>query len=138
MTDTPPAAYDEVAGAYSLALDPEGAGLVDPLLTGLVGEVAGLTVLSLACGQGQDARLLAKLGATVTGVDASEEMLRHARRHETAWPRRITYVHGDAQTLAALDDRSFDGVVAHMALMDIPDLSATLASVARVLRPGGW
>jgi SAM-dependent methyltransferase len=44
-------------------------------------------VLSLACGQGQDARLLAGLGATVTGIDISEEMLRHARRHEAAAPR---------------------------------------------------
>jgi hypothetical protein len=33
-------AYDEVADAYSLALDPEGAGLVDPVLTALIGDVA--------------------------------------------------------------------------------------------------
>jgi SAM-dependent methyltransferase len=32
----------------------------------------------------------------------------------------------------------FDGVVCHMALMDIPDLAPTLRSVARILRPGGW
>jgi ubiquinone/menaquinone biosynthesis C-methylase UbiE len=134
----PPAAYDEVADAYSRALDPDGAGLVDPVLTELVGEVAGREVLSLACGQGQDARLLARLGATVTGLDTSEEMLRHARRHEADTPRGIAYVHGDAQDPTALADASFDGVVCHMALMDIPDLAAAIASVARVLRQGGW
>ncbi len=139
MSDTnPPAAYDEVADAYSRALDPEGAGLVDPVLTELVGDVAGREVLSLACGQGQDARLLAQLGATVTGVDLSEEMLRHAQRHEARERRGIAYVRGNAQELAAFADRSFDGVVCHMALMDIPDLAAATASVARVLRPSGW
>jgi len=131
-------AYDDVAAAYGRALDPEGTGLVDAVLTELLGEVRGHDVLSLACGQGQDARLLAGLGATVTGVDVSEEMLRRAREHEKADPRGIAYVHDDAQALAQLDSASFDGVVCHMALMDIPDLAPTIGSVARVLRDGGW
>jgi ubiquinone/menaquinone biosynthesis C-methylase UbiE len=136
MADSP--AYDGVADAYSRALDPEGLGLVDPILTKLVGDVAGREVLSLACGQGQDARMLAQLGATVTGIDVSEEMLRYACRHEADDQRGITYMRGDAQDLALFANRSFDGVVCHMALMDIPDLAATIAAVARVLRPGGW
>ena len=134
--DTP--AYDEVAAAYSRARDPDGTGLVDPVLSELIGEVAGRDVLSLACGQGQDARLLARLGATVTAIDISDEMLRHARRHEAADPRGITYVQGDVQDLAPFAAARFDGVVCHMALMDIPDLAATIRSVARVLRDGGW
>lgn len=138
MADRPPASYDEVADAYSRALDPDGTGLVDPVLTELVGDVAGLSVLSLACGQGQDARLLASLGAIVTGIDVSQEMLSHARRHEATGPHRIDYLQGDAHDLAALADRSFDGVVCHMALMDIPDVGAGTRSVARVLREGGW
>jgi ubiquinone/menaquinone biosynthesis C-methylase UbiE len=131
-------AYDDVADAYSRSLDPDGAGLVDSVLTGLIGEVAGQEVLSLACGQGQDARLLARLGANVTGVDVAEEMLRHAREHEAAEPRGVTYVNGDARDLAEFGSASFDGVVCHMALMDIPDLAPTIGSVARVLRDHGW
>jgi ubiquinone/menaquinone biosynthesis C-methylase UbiE len=129
------AAYDEVADAYSRALDPDGS---DPTLTELVGGVAGRDVLALACGQGRDARLLARLGATVTGVDASEEMLRHARRLEADDACGIEFVQGDAQDLAAFADSSFDGVVCHMALMDIPGLAPTIASVSRVLRESGW
>ena len=131
-------AYDEVADAYSRTLDPAGEGLVDPVLTELIGGVAGQDALSLACGQGQDARLLARLGATVTGIDISEEMLRHARGHEAADPRGITYVQGDVHDLAPFEDASFDGVVCHMALMDVPDLAATIRAVARVLRGPGW
>jgi len=138
MSDSDQAAYDEVADAYSRVLDPDGVGLIDPVLTELVGDITGRYVLSLACGQGQDARLLASLGATVTGVDVSTEMLRYAGRHEAANPRGIAYVQGDAQDLAAFGDRSFDGVMCHMALMDIPALAPTIGSVARVLRDGGW
>jgi ubiquinone/menaquinone biosynthesis C-methylase UbiE len=131
-------AYDDVAEAYSRRLDPDGSGLADPVLTELLGDVAGRDVLSLACGQGQDARLLARLGAAVTGVDVSEEMLRHARAREEAEPRGITYVQGDAQDLASFPDASFDGVVCHMALMDVPELAPAIRSVARVLEPRGW
>ena len=128
------AAYDEVAEAYSRALDPDGD---DPVLTELVGRVAGEHVLALACGQGRDARLPAGLGTKVTGVDVSEEMLRFARGLEAEDPRGIELVQGDAQQLS-FADASFDGVVCHMALMDIPGLAPTIASVARVLRRDGW
>jgi ubiquinone/menaquinone biosynthesis C-methylase UbiE len=131
-------AYDDVAEAYGYALDPEGAGLVDPVLADLIGQVAEQEVLSLACGQGQDARLLAGLGATVTGVDVSEGMLSRARNHEAADPRGIAYVQGDARDLAPFADASFDGVVCHMALMDMPELPPAIRSVARALRAGGW
>ena len=138
MADAARAAYDEVAEEYSRALDSEGLGLVDPVLAELIGEVARQEVLSLACGQGQDARLLARLGAKVTGVDVSSEMLRYACEHEAADPRGIVYVQGDAQDLGAFPKGSFDGVVCHMALMDIPHLAAAVQSVARVLREQGW
>ena len=44
----------------------------------------------------------------------------------------------DAQTLAGFGDASFAGATCQLGLMDIPDLDATLAAVARVLQPGGW
>jgi ubiquinone/menaquinone biosynthesis C-methylase UbiE len=138
MADKSLAEYDEVAEAYNRTHDVDGNALVDPALTELTGAVAGLEVLSLACGQGQDARLLAHLGATVTGLDVSPEMLRYARKHEAVEPHGIRYVEGDARQLEEFQDQSFDGVLCHMALMDIPDLEPTIGSVARVLRNGGW
>lgn len=137
MTDSP-TAYDQVAEAYRRVLDPEGRGLSDRALTRLLGDIADHVVLSLACGQGQDARLLASLGARVTGIDISTQMLHHATEQEASNPRGIVYVEGNAEDLEPLHDETFDGVLCHMALMDIPDLASTIRAVARVLQPEGW
>jgi ubiquinone/menaquinone biosynthesis C-methylase UbiE len=103
----------------------------------LAGEVRGLEVLDVGCGQGIAARALARAGARVTGTDATPEMLDAARAHEAGEPLGITYVLADAQRLDGLADAAFDVVTCQLALMDIPDLDATLAAVARVLRAGG-
>ncbi|TCN41891.1 methyltransferase family protein [Kribbella orskensis] len=130
--------YEQLADEYHGTVDPEGAGLEDPTFDGLVGDVRGQRVAAVACGQGRDARRLADLGAEVVGIDASESLLAHARRFEQETPRGIEYVHGDAHDLRRLPDASFDGVVCHMALMDIPELEPALRSIARILVPGGW
>jgi ubiquinone/menaquinone biosynthesis C-methylase UbiE len=104
----------------------------------LAGNVGGAVVLDLACGQGMAARALASAGAaSVTGVDASPEMVALAEGYEASRPLGIRYVADDAQTLASLEDGSFDLVTCQLGLMDIPDLAAVLAAVARVLRDGG-
>ncbi|MFC0627091.1 class I SAM-dependent methyltransferase [Kribbella deserti] len=129
--------YDEVAAEYDEWVG-GGSPLADPVFAELVGRVDGQEVCSVACGQGREARYLASQGATVTGVDLSENFITLARRHEEAEPLGISYQQGDAHTLEGLADESFDGVVCFMALMDIPDLDAALRSIARILRPGGW
>jgi ubiquinone/menaquinone biosynthesis C-methylase UbiE len=131
-------AYEELADVYHATVDPDGAGLDDPIFDALVGDVRGQRVAAVACGQGRDARRLADLGAEVVGIDASESLLIHARRLEQQTPRGIEYVHGDAQDLRRFPDASFDAVVCHMALMDIPELEPTVRSIARILAPGGW
>ena len=125
--------YDEWVGPHSMRED-----AYFPAVEALMGEVAGQRICDLACGQGRVARHLADLGAAVVGVDPSARLLAIARRHEEVEPRGIEYCHDDAERLDGLADASFDGVVCHMSLMDIPELAPTLRSVARVLRPGGW
>ena len=59
-----------------------------------VGDVTGKGVLDLACGTGHYARLLKARGAAnVHGVDNSEELLKEARRHESA--DGVTYYRHD-------------------------------------------
>ncbi len=125
--------YDDWLGAGTMGEDP-----FFPAIEALMGEVAGCRICDLACGQGRVARHLADRGARVVGIDLSANLLAIARGHEAAKPRGITYLQGDARSLDGVADGSFDGVVCFMALMDNADLTPTLDSVARVLRPGGW
>ena len=134
--------YDEIAGWYDEAvrsgpLAPFHEWSI-PIVLDLAGEVRGRRVCDLACGQGIVSRRLADGGAEVIGVDVSAGMLDFARGYEEDDPRGVTYLRGDAQRLDGVADETFDGVVCNMALMDIPDLSATLRTVSRILRPGGW
>ena len=124
--------YDATVRSGSLAGD-----LVLPHLFDLGGDVRDRSICDLACGQGRVARALAQRGAIMVGVDLSAELIAIARRDETAEPLGITYLIDDAQQLALVDDAQFDGVVCNLALMDIPDLPATVHAVRRVLRAGG-
>lgn len=134
--------YDEIAGWYDEAIRNGPLALFSDfairVVLDLVGEAQGRRVCDLACGQGTLTRRLAEGGAAVVGIDVSGGMLDIARRYEQEEPRRVTYLRGDAQELGEVEDAAFDGVVCNLALMDIPDLEATLRTVARVLRPGGW
>ena len=133
-------AYDEIADWYDgwVGEDP---AQDDPLFHGvetLMGDVAGRRVCDLACGQGRVARRLAELGAMVVGIDLSARLLEIARRREARRPGGTAYIRADAGRLEGIVNSAFDGVLCHMALMDIPDLAPTLHSAARILRPGGW
>jgi ubiquinone/menaquinone biosynthesis C-methylase UbiE len=136
------ASYDAIAEWYDVWVGHDsilsGTDPFFPSVKPLMGSVGGLRICDVACGQGRAARYLAAQGAQVVGVDLSEKMLAIARRFEDVTPRGIEYHQDDAHQLGSLEDASFDGVLCFQALMDIPDLPATLRSVQRILRPGGW
>ncbi len=125
--------YDQWIGTHSMREDPFFSEV-----EALIGEVAGERICDLACGQGRVARHLADRGARVVGIDLSANLLAIARHHEETNPRGIEYVQADAQYLDEQVLGPFDGVVCFLALMDISNLTPTLHSVARILRPGGW
>lgn len=104
----------------------------------LVPSPEGLRIIDVACGQGIAARMLAAAGATVTAIDYSDAMIANALRHATPSGTTIDYHVDDGQTLATQPSDVFDGATCQLGLMDIPDLDATLTSIARVLQPGGW
>lgn len=135
------ATYDDIADWYDEALRSGPLGRFQDLaisrVLDLAGEVDGRRICDLACGQGILSRRLAGLGAVVIGVDISEGMLDLARRYERDEPRGVDYVCGDARSLPEFPEEAFDGLVCNLALMDIPDLDATLRTISRVLRPGG-
>jgi 2-polyprenyl-3-methyl-5-hydroxy-6-metoxy-1,4-benzoquinol methylase len=101
-------------------------------------DVSGLQVLDMACGQGELSRHLASEGAQVTAVDLSPRMLAEATRLEADQPLGIRHLVGDVTSTDWWDGGRFDVAVCNMAMMDIDDLDAAMATVVSVLKPGGW
>lgn len=131
--------YDAIAEWYAANVQEGGAGAwAFPSLLALLGEIRGQQICDLGCGEGRIARLLAQCNAQVVGVDRSAALINTAQRLEAAHPLGIHYQEDDAQSLTTIPDATFDGVVCGLALMDIPDLEATLRAVWRVLKPSGW
>jgi SAM-dependent methyltransferase len=101
----------------------------------------GDRVLEVGCGPGHlSIRLVRERGLDVTGVDLDPQMIDIARSNassagsgETVAP---TFVVGDAADLPFADE-SFDLVVSTLSMHHWSDLTAGLAEIGRVLRPGG-
>ena len=87
----------------------------------------GLNVLDIGCGGGLLAEPLARLGAGVTGVDASAEAVAAARAHAGTGGLDIDYHAGRAEELAG---RTFDIIVASEVIEHVADRGAFLEMVA--------
>ncbi|HEY7171534.1 MAG TPA: class I SAM-dependent methyltransferase [Vicinamibacterales bacterium] len=105
-------------------------------------------VLELGCGTGRISLPLARDGVSLVGIDRSSGMLERARRRAGALTkthggrsgRRLRLVRGDIRALP-FGAGEFRMVLAPygilQSLLRDRDLTSTLASVARVLAPGG-
>lgn len=101
-------------------------------------ETPDATVLDVACGPGNVTRALAgglRGDGLVVGVDASATMLGRAVA-DTPPGTGVAYVRCDATDLP-FHAGAFDAVCCYGALYLFADPWAALASMARVLRPGG-
>jgi ubiquinone/menaquinone biosynthesis C-methylase UbiE len=111
--------------------------LNNPATFKLIGDVRGLFVLDLACGEGYNTRILARKGAKVVGVDFSETLIELAKQEESKETFGITYYVLDAAELKTLPNNHFDLVTCFMSLQDIEDYKEAISEVARVLRNHG-
>lgn len=105
------------------------------LILRTLGRIEGKKVLDLASGTGEISRQLLDLGADVTGVDFSEEMMNRARaKHEGRTWRGVL---DDAEILASQPDASFDAIMTRHLIWTLPDPDGAFRSWYRVLKPGG-
>lgn len=98
----------------------------------------GAEVLDAPCGHGRISNLLAQDGYAVTGLDASELFLEHARADAETRGVNVTYVTGDLRDLPYEDD--FDALVnwfSSFGYWDDATNRQVLAGFHRALRPGG-
>jgi 2-polyprenyl-6-hydroxyphenyl methylase/3-demethylubiquinone-9 3-methyltransferase len=96
----------------------------------------GLRLLDVGCGGGLLTEPMARLGATMVGVDATQEGIQAARLHAEEADLAIDYRHGTAEALLAAGER-FDAILAMEIVEHVADLPSFVATCAGLLVPGG-
>jgi demethylmenaquinone methyltransferase/2-methoxy-6-polyprenyl-1,4-benzoquinol methylase len=131
-----PRRYDLLSALLSFGQDPRWRRA----MVAAVGASAGDRVLDVATGTGMVAReLVRRYGCQVVGLDQSAEMLAGARERVAREPElagRIDLVRGEAESLPFANGE-FDHLTFTYLLRYVDDPAATLAELARVVRPGG-
>ena len=111
--------------------------VVYPNLLRVIGEVKGLHVLDLACGQGQFSQLLASNDAYVTGVDIGKELITIAEKNNLDHKFKLHYFTSPSHDLYMVKDKTQDIVLCVLALQNIEQLQDTCKEVSRVLKDTG-
>ncbi|MFV3129900.1 bifunctional 2-polyprenyl-6-hydroxyphenol methylase/3-demethylubiquinol 3-O-methyltransferase UbiG [Niveispirillum sp. KHB5.9] len=96
----------------------------------------GLRIIDVGCGGGLLAEPLARLGASVTGIDAAEKNVKTAAAHAAEAGVDVDYRAATAEDLAAAGER-FDVVLAMEIVEHVADVDLFVAAVAALAKPGG-
>ena len=107
----------------------------------LLGELEGKSLVHLQCNSGGDSISLARSGATVTGVDLSDEAVSSARDLADKTGIRVTFERADVYDWlqeATREGRLFDVAFASYGVICwLPDLRSWARGIAGILNPGG-
>src|SRR5579871_4564556 len=101
------AAWSAAASAHADDFGEEGDEprrlLLNPAIFEMLGDVRGHRILDAGCGQGYLARMLARRGARVTGVEPAAGWYAIATERERAEPLGITYLQADLSAFSVAD-----------------------------------
>jgi 2-polyprenyl-3-methyl-5-hydroxy-6-metoxy-1,4-benzoquinol methylase len=110
--------------------------LTDPAVLKAIGQPEGLAVLDAGCGEGYLSRILARNGATVTGVDSSAKLIEAARTQSSTDALTVSFDVARVDELP-YKNNTFDLVVCNHLINDLYDPGKPISEFARVLRRDG-
>lgn len=96
----------------------------------------GLTMLDIGCGGGIATEPLARLGGTVTGIDAGAEVIKTATAHAEKMHLEIKYQNTTVEQLAETDAQ-YDVVMALEVIEHVKDYKLFLSETIKLLKPTG-
>ena len=114
--------------------------LLAPALEKLLEVQPGQHILEAACGNGQLARRLVELGASVVAFDFAPRMIEIARVRSAGQDGGITFLvldATDASQLRTLGPEPFDAMVCNMGFMDMAVIEPLLEAGTELLKAGG-
>lgn len=96
----------------------------------------GLRLLDIGCGGGLISEPMARLGATVVAVDASDKNIKTASLHAGRSSLDIDFRHTTAEALADAGEQ-FDIIVNMEVVEHVADVDVYLSACRALLKPGG-
>lgn len=101
------------------------------VLAGFIGRIQDRTILDVGTGTGRAALMMARDGAKVTAIDASEQMLGVAQQRAAEQGAAIVFRVGDAHALD-FSDRAFEVAVCLRTIMHTPGWRDCISELCRV------
>ena len=105
----------------------------DPLQEGCL---VGLSLIDVGCGGGVLSEPLARMGATVTGLDPAPTNIEVARLHAERSGVEVDYRGQRIEDVVAAGER-FDIVIAMEVVEHVADMDAFVAACCKAVKPGG-
>ena len=95
----------------------------------------GLNILDIGCGGGLVSEPMARLGANVTGIDASEKNINIAKLHSKKNGLKINYLHASPENLEFIE--KFDVILNLEIVEHVEDVDLYFQSCAKLLKKNG-
>ena len=115
-----------------------GANVLTPIELKELGDVKGKSMLHLQCHFGMDSLSWARFGASVTGVDLSDEAISEAKKLNDELGLNAKFICCNVYDLGENLEEKFDIVFTSYGVIGwLPDLDKWAAIIAKHLKPGG-
>ncbi len=95
------------------------------------------SILDVGCGAGILSESLAKQGAKVTAIDASQQVIDAAKQHAAEQGLQIDYSATQIEELAAAQNQQFEIITCMELIEHVPEPARLLDACAQLLKPGG-
>lgn len=124
---------------YDLPSFMKGKSALTPIELKELGDIRGKKILHLQCHFGMDTLSLARMGATVTGIDLSDKAIDTARELNAQLGLDARFICCNVYDLEEHLNEEFDIVFTSYGVIGwLPDLQPWARLIARYLRPGGF